>query len=113
MRERPFHRVLAEFAVVRRDVRAAAVVQVAGDGVVVVAVDRRDLALGDQRADLVGMRAVADEVAAAVDALDAQLVDARERGMQRGEVAVDVGDDGDGFHGVQPTPVALTGVDGW
>ena len=41
------------------------------------------------------MRAVADEVAAAVDALDAELVDAIERGLQRREVGVDVGDDRD------------------
>ena len=65
--ERPLDRALPELAVVRRDVRAAAVVEVARDRVVVVAVDRRDLALGDQRADLVGVRAVADQVAAAVD----------------------------------------------
>ena len=100
VRERPVDRLLAELAVVRGDVRAAAVLEVAGDRVVVVAVDRRDLALGDQRAHLVGMRAVADQVAAAVDALDPELVDARERGLQRGQVGVDVGDDGDGVgHG--------------
>ena len=42
VRERPLDRPLAELAVVRRDVRAAAVVEVARDRVVVVAVDRRD-----------------------------------------------------------------------
>jgi hypothetical protein len=51
--------------------------------VIVVAVDGGEVAFLDQRADLVGMRAVADEVAAAVDPLDAELVDA----AQRGEVA--------------------------
>ena len=97
MRERPLDGELAELAVVGGDVGAAAVVEVAGDRVVVVAIDRRDLALGDQRAHLVGVRAIADEVAAAVDALDAELVDAPERRLQRGEIGVNVGDDGDAF----------------
>src|SRR5215204_3051287 len=74
----------AELAVVGRDVRAAAVLEVARDRVVVVAVDRGHLALGDERDHLVGVRAVADEVAAAVDALDAERVDPRECGLQRG-----------------------------
>ena len=66
-----------------------------GDRVVVVAVDRRDPIL-DQRADLVRVRAVADQVAAAVHALDAELLDPRQRGLERREVGVDVGDHRDG-----------------
>jgi hypothetical protein len=47
------------------------------------------------------MGAVADEVAAAADALEAELVDARQRGVQRGQVRVDVGDHRDGLgHGL-------------
>jgi hypothetical protein len=42
------------------------------------------------------VRAVADEVAATVDLRDAELVDPFQRRLQRGEVGVDVGDDGDG-----------------
>ena len=61
------------------DVGAAAVVVVARDRVVVVAVDRRDPALLDQRADFVRMRAVTDQIAAAVHALDAELLDPVER----------------------------------
>jgi hypothetical protein len=87
-----FDGLLAEFAVVLVDIRAAAVFLVAGDRVVVVAVDRRDAPVGDQRAHLVGVvRAVADQTAAAVDAVDAELLDAFERGLQRGQIAVDVG----------------------
>jgi len=92
VRERPCDGARPELAVLGRDVRAAAVLEVAGDGVVELAVDGRDLALGDERADLVGMRAVADEVVAAVAVLHAEFVDA----FQRGEVGVDVGDDRDG-----------------
>src|SRR6185369_2584275 len=44
------------------------------------------------------MRAVADEIATAVDAGDAELVDARQRGLQRRQVGVDVGDDGHLVH---------------
>ena len=111
VRERPGDRLLTELAVVRGDVRAAAVLEVARDRVVVVAVDGRDLALGDQRAHLVRVRPVADEVAAAVDPLDAELVDARERGLQRGQIAVDVGDHRDavavtGSPSLRPQPVA-------
>ena len=74
---------LSELAVVLGDVRATAVLEVPSDGVVVVPVDRRDAALLDQPADLVGVRAVADEVAAAVDALDAQLLNSLERRLPR------------------------------
>ena len=96
MGERPVDRLLPELAVVLRDVRAAAVLEVARDRVVVVAVDGGDRALLDQRADLVRMRAVADQVAAAVDALDAELLDVVERRLERRQVAVDVGDHRDG-----------------
>jgi ArsR family transcriptional regulator, arsenate/arsenite/antimonite-responsive transcriptional repressor len=41
------------------------------------------------------MRPVAHEVAAAVDACDAELVYPRERSLQRGQIAVDVGDNRD------------------
>jgi hypothetical protein len=81
--QRPGDRPLAEVAVALVDVGAAAIVEVPRDGVVVVAVDRGDPALGDQRAHLVGMRAVADEVAAAVDAADAELVDPGESCLER------------------------------
>jgi hypothetical protein len=102
--EGPIDGLLAELAVVRIDVRAAAVVEVARDRVVVVSVDRRDRALLDERADLVGVRAVADEIAPAEDALDAERVDARKRRLQRREVGVEVGDDGDLLrHGPQDT----------
>jgi hypothetical protein len=100
--ERPFDRPLAELAVVRGDVCAAAVVEVARDGAVVVAVDRRDLPFGDQRDDFVGVRPVADEVASAEHALDAELVDAGEGGFERREVAMDVGDDSDPIEAVLP-----------
>jgi hypothetical protein len=46
------------------------------------------------------VRAVADQVAAAVDAVDAHFVDARQRRVQRREVCVDVGDDRYAFHAV-------------
>ena len=95
VRERPRDRSLAELAVVLGDVRAAAVVEVAGDRVVVVAVDRRDPAVLDQPAHLVRVRAVADQVAAAVDRVDADRVDRLEAGLERREVGVDVGDDRD------------------
>ena len=68
MLERPRDRLLAELAVVLGHVRAPAVVQVARDRVVVVAVDRRDPAVLDQPAHLVRVRPVADEVPAAVTA---------------------------------------------
>jgi ArsR family transcriptional regulator len=50
--------------------------------------------------------AVADQVAAAVDALDAELVDPCEHGPQRGQVGVDVGDDRDRIgHGTPGYPL--------
>jgi hypothetical protein len=38
------------------------------------------------------VRAVADQIAAAIDRVDAELVDAGERRLQRRQVGVDVGD---------------------
>ena len=72
-------------------VRAPAVVEVAGDRVVVVAVDRRDRAGLDHAAHLVRVRAIADEVSAAEQPVDADRVDRREAGLERRQVAVDVG----------------------
>lgn len=60
--ERPIDGSLAELAIVLGDVRAAAVLLVASDREVVVSVDGRDLALGDQGDDLVGVRVVADQI---------------------------------------------------
>jgi hypothetical protein len=70
------------------DVGAAAVFEVAPDRVVVVAVDGRDRVVFDPGADLVWVRAVADEVAAAVVGVDLELVDPGERGLERRLVAV-------------------------
>ena len=95
VRQRPLDRPLPELAVVRRDVRTAAVLEVPGDRVVVVAVDRRDLALGDQGDDLVWVRPVPDQISSADDAVDAELVNAGEGCFERREVAMDVGDDGE------------------
>jgi hypothetical protein len=44
------------------------------------------------------MRSVADEVAAAVGRVDSEPVDARQRGLERWEVGVDVGDHRDASH---------------
>jgi hypothetical protein len=90
--ERPLHRALAELAIVRRYVRAPTVLEVAGDGVVVVAVDGRDAPVLDQRAHVVRMRAVPDQVAAAVDGVDADVLDGREGRLQSRLVRVDVRD---------------------
>ena len=88
-----------ELAVVPVDVGAAAVLEVPADGVVVVAVDRGDRASLDQRADLVRMRAVADQIAAAVDVVDAELGSIRsERRLERRQVGVDICDDRDPLH---------------
>src|SRR5437870_5300466 len=54
--ECPRDGLLAELAVVRGHVRAAAILFIARDRVVVVAVDRRDPPLLDQRAHLVRTR---------------------------------------------------------
>lgn len=91
--ESPRHRFLADLAVLGRRVEAAAVVEVAGDRVVVVAVDRRCAPLLNHAANLVRPRSIADEIAAAVDILDAEFADPGERSRERWHVAVDVGDD--------------------
>jgi hypothetical protein len=98
VRERPLDRPLPEFALVPVAVGAAAVVEIAGDRVVVVAVDGGDCALLDQGADLVRMRAVADQVAAAVDGVAVGLIDRLEYRLQCRQVGVDVGDDRDPLH---------------
>jgi hypothetical protein len=90
--ERPGDRLLPELAVVRRHVRAAAVVFIARDRVVVVAVDRRDLALLYEGANVVWIGPVADQVPAAIDPLDAECLYALERSLQGGEICVDVRD---------------------
>jgi hypothetical protein len=77
--ERPVDRQLSDLAVVPGDIGAAAVVEVPADRVVVIAEDRRNRTRRDERADLVRSRAVADEVAAAVDRVDAESVDRGER----------------------------------
>ena len=74
------------------DICAAAVVQVAGDRIVVVAVDRRDPPLRYQTADLVRIRAVADEIAAAVGRIDTDLLDRIRTGLERRQIAMDVSD---------------------
>jgi hypothetical protein len=86
VREGPVDRALAELAVALVAIGAAAVLEVARDRVVVVAVDGRDRALLDERADLVRVRAVADQVAPAVNALDAEFLDASERCLERRQV---------------------------
>jgi len=45
------------------------------------------------------MRSVPDQIAAAVDALDPKLADTRERGLERGQVGVEVGNHCDAFSG--------------
>jgi hypothetical protein len=79
-------------------VGAAAVLEIAGDGVVVIAVDGGDCALLDQGADLVRVRAVADEVAAAVDGIDVRTLSRLEYRLEGRQVGVDVGDDRDPLH---------------
>jgi hypothetical protein len=96
-------RKLADRALVGVAVGAAAVLEVAGDRVVVVAVDRRDAARLHQRADVVRVQSVADEVAAAVDRLDPKLGDPGERGLERRQVGVNVGDDGDALAHAAPS----------
>jgi hypothetical protein len=95
VRERPVDRKLADLAVVLVDIGAAAVVEIAGDRIVVVSVDGRDAALFDQRADLVRVRAVSDQVAAAIDGLRRQLIDSLESGLEGRKVGVRIGEEGD------------------
>ena len=78
MRERPLNRELPELTIVRGDVCAAAVLFVARDGVVVVPVDRRGPTLGDQRADLVRVWPITDQVPSAEHLLDPETLDPRE-----------------------------------
>jgi len=91
--ECPLDRALPELAVVLVSVCAATVIEVAGDGVVMVAVDRGDAAPLDQSADLVRVRPVADQIAAAVDGVDASPVDRLEHRLKGRQVGVDVGYD--------------------
>jgi hypothetical protein len=79
-------------------VGAAAVVEVARNGVVVVAVDGGDAALFDQTADLVRVRAVADQIPAAANGVHVGPLDRLQNRLQGGHVGVDVGDDGDPIH---------------
>jgi hypothetical protein len=96
--QRPLDRAPAQLAVVLVAVGAAAVVEVARDRVVVVSVDSRDGALLDQRADLVRVRAVADQIPAAVDGLNARPLDRLQYRLERRQVGVDVGDDRGPLH---------------
>jgi len=95
VRERPCDGEPPQLAIVGGGVRATAVLFLARYRVVVVAVDRRDPALGDQVAHLVRVRAVSDHVTAAVDTLDTKILDLPQRGPQRRQVGVDVCDDSD------------------
>jgi hypothetical protein len=100
VRERPLDRALAQLAVVRIAVGAAAVFEVARNRVVVVAVDRRDRPLLDQVADLVRVRAVADEISAAPHAVDTELAYGLERRLEGGQIRVNIGDDRHSLHSV-------------
>jgi hypothetical protein len=98
VRERPRNRLLTELAVVLGDVRAPAILEVTGDRVVVIAIDRGDATCLDQRADLVGIGAIADKIAPAVGRVDADRVDRREARLERRQVAVNISDDCDPIH---------------
>jgi hypothetical protein len=95
--ESPIDGELAQVAVVLVRVGAHAVLLVTADRVVVVAVDRRDRSLLDQGADLVRPGPIADQVAAAIDLFDAELLDPREGRFESRKVAVDVRDRRDGL----------------
>ena len=92
---RPEERLLAARFLVLVLVGAAAIVAVEADPVVVVAHDRRDAALADQLDRLVRPRAVADQVAEAVDGIRRLGIDRGEHRFGGGAVAVQVGEDGD------------------
>jgi hypothetical protein len=98
MGQRPGDRLQAEFAVGYGDVGTSTVFEVAGNRVVVVTIYGRDVPLGDQGYDLIGMRTVADQIAAAVAARQSEIVDACQRGLQRGQVAVNISDNGNRVH---------------
>jgi hypothetical protein len=85
--ECPVDRALPELAVLLVAVGAAAVVEVAGDGVVVVAVDRGDAAPLDQGANLVRVRPVADQIAAAVDGVNTSPLDRQSTASRAGRLA--------------------------
>jgi hypothetical protein len=113
--ERPLDGQLSDLSVVRGDVGAAAVVEVAADRVVVVAVEGWDRLRFDRRADFVRVRSVADQVAAAVDAFHAESLDFGEGGLERRQVRMDVGDHGDPGHRrarlrVEPDTARVLGV---
>jgi hypothetical protein len=60
----------------------------------VVADQREVAAFAHERRALVRLGAIADEVAEAPDLVDSGLVDRREDGFERGQVGVDVTEDG-------------------
>src|SRR5690606_33281469 len=68
----------------------------------VVVAEEGDLAVGHHRVEAFARpRAVADDVAEAKNLIDPLLLDMRENGLERFEVAVDVADDG-AFQGGGP-----------
>ena len=76
-------------------VGAAALVAAEPGAVVVVAHDDRD-ALGPESLEhLVGPRCIPDQIAEDVAAVDASRLDVGENGVERRQVGVDVGEDGD------------------
>jgi hypothetical protein len=105
--ERPVHRQLAKLAIALVPIGAAAVLEVAAHRVVVVAVDRGDLALLDEPADLVRVRPIADEISAAVDRVHFGLIDRLQHRLQGRQVRVDIGDDRDPLHAA-PAAYPLT-----
>jgi len=63
-----------------------------------VAQDRWNLPLAEQFHTLAGMRAVADDVAATEDVLDAEAIDFLQHRLKCRKVGVNVGNDCDGLH---------------
>jgi hypothetical protein len=76
-------------------VDAAAVAGAEADALVVVAHQGGDAAVAHQGRDLVGERPVADEVTEAEHVADAAGLEVREDRLEAGQVAVDVGEDGE------------------
>jgi hypothetical protein len=70
-----------------------------GDQRVVVALHRSRRPFPHQVQALRRTRAIADDIAQAVDPVDGQCIDACEHRRQGLQVAVDVGNDGDAVHG--------------